>query len=81
MASVDRRWRMEIMRRSSKVAESTRLETYILMVKRQVRCLFTAFLPLGDGCVIRVIYFLRKGVHLPVFSSLAMGYTYRSSVS
>ena len=35
VASVDRRWRMELMRRSSKLAERTRLETWVFTVKWQ----------------------------------------------
>ena len=35
MASVDRRLRLELMRRSSKLAERTRLETMVFMVKWQ----------------------------------------------
>ena len=35
MASVDRRRRIELTRRSSKLAERTRLETWVFMVKCQ----------------------------------------------
>ena len=35
VASLDRRWWMELMRRSSKLAECTRLETWVFIVKWQ----------------------------------------------